>query len=552
MDVNDQPDLKSNADSRICQVTLIEQALTGAGRAFEGCTVTRTGYVPITQDPNHDNAKGKVLVQYTNEQWNDDFGDDIICPQQAIYKLWFEENNVATHTWPAAGNQLVAGTGNQKRAAACSLNRSGSGTATATGTKTAGTNTASTNTASTNTAGTNTGSTNTAGTNTGGTNTGGTNTGSTNTNTNLNTNTNTATDTGTKSGFTTSVVSSSNTITAGPTTASGASATASTQSHTTYACYPFADPDAGPTTPECQCDGLPGFYPYLSSSTGQKSYNPCGYTTSPTPASATSSPFTTTESDGEVVSCASSTYYNYAVNTIPTCAGATKVISTVASIASVYSASSASAASKASVASVSSASDAAWSSAAAVPSAACWILDDDGFGDSAFEVYGINGWAGDGGSKLWDQENGCGIVSGGEFYTDGQSAFEGRLRDTQYAYFGLSFFKGGCVERAVHSAGGPSPGTGPGEIACQHVPSSLSSDQSNAVSSIAGPQLKAVQAVAEGNTTASTFTEDEVVQPGSSSTGQSNAELKASASAALPHLLAAASIASGAPAASST
>lgn len=500
--------------------------MTGAGRAFEGCTVTRTGYVPITQDPNHDNAKGKVLVQYTNQQWNDDFGDDIICPQQAIYKLWFEGNNVATHKWPAAGNQVVAGTGNQKRAGACSLNRSGSGTATATGTNTAGTNTA-------------------------GTNTGGTNTGSTNTNTNVNTNTNTATDTGTRSGFTTSVVSSSNTITAGPTTTSGASATASTQSHTTYACYPFADPDAGPTTPECQCDGLPGFYPYLSSSTGQKSYNPCGYTTSPTPASATSSPFTTTESDGEVVSCASSTYYNYAVNTIPTCAGATKVISTVASIASVYSASSASAASKASVASVSSASDAAWSSAAAVPSAACWILDDDGFGDSAFEVYGINGWAGDGGSKLWDQENGCGIVSGGEFYTDGHSMFEGRLRDTQYAYFGLSFFKGGCVERAVHSAGGPSPGTGPGQIACQHVPSSLSSDQLNAVNSIAGPQLKAVQAVAEGNTTASTLSE-KVVQSGSSSTGESNAELVASASAALPHLLAAASSASAAPAASST
>lgn len=491
--------------------------MTGAGRAFEGCTVTRTGYVPITQDPNHDNAKGKVLVQYTNEQWNDDFGDDIICPQQAIYKLWFEGNNVATHKWPAAGNQLVAGTGNQKRAAACSLNRSGSGTATATGTNTAGTNI-----------------------------------GSTNTNTNIKTNTNTATDTATKSGFTTSVVSSSDTITAGPTTTTGAGATASTQSHTTYACYPFADPDAGPTTPECQCDGLPGFYPYLSSSTGQQSYNPCGYTTSPTPASATSSPFTTTESDGEVVSCASSTYYNYAVNTIPTCAGATKVISTVASIASVYSASSASAASKASVASVSSASDAAWSSAAAVPSAACWILDDDGFGDSAFEVYGINGWAGDGGSKLWDQENGCGIVSGGEFYTDGQSMFEGRLRDTQYAYFGLSFFKGGCVERAVHSAGGPSPGTGPGQIACQHVPSSLSSDQLNAVSSIAGPQLKAVQAVAENNTTASTFSQKEVVQSGSSSTGDSNAELVASASAALPHLLAAASSASAAPAASST
>ena len=519
--------------------------MTGAGRAFEGCTVTRTGYVPIEQDPAHDNAKGKVLIQYTNQQWNDDLGDDVICPQQAIYKLWFEENNVATHTWPAAGNQIVGGgTGNQKRAAACSRIQSGSGTATATGTATVNTNTASTNTAGTNTAGTNT---NTAGPSTN------TNTNA-NTNTNTNTNTNIATNTGTQSGFTTSVISGSNTITAGPTTTSGTGATGSSQASTSYACYPFEDPDAGPVTPQCQCDGLPGFYPYVSSTTGQTSYNPCGYTTSPTPAPTSSvPPFITTESDGDVVSCASSTYYNYAANTIPTCAGATKVISTVASIASVYSASLASSASVASVASVSSASDAAWSSAAAVPSAACWILDDDGFGDSAFEVYGINGWAGDGGSKLWDQENGCGIVSGGEFYTDGQSMFEGRLRDTQYAYFGLSFFKGGCVERAVHSAGGPSPGTGPGQIACQHAPSTLTADEVNAVSSIRGPQLKAVQAVAESNSTVgSNFREAAVVQPGqssSASTGETNAEIVASAKAALPHLLAAASgVSSAAPA----
>lgn len=514
--------------------------MTGAGRAFEGCTVTRTSYVPIEQDPVHDNAKGKVLIQYTNQQWNDDIGEDIICPQQAIYKLWFEENNVATHKWPAAGNQIVGGTGNQKRAAACSRIQSGSGTATATGTATVNTDTASTNTASTNTAGTNT-----AGTNT--------NTAGATTNTNTNLNTNSATNTGTQSGFTTSLVSNSNTITAGPTTTSGTGATGSSKASTTYACYPFEDPDAGPVTPQCQCDGLPGFYPTVSSTTGQTSYNLCGYTTSPTPAPASSvPPFITTESDGDVVSCASSTYYNYAVNTIPTCAGATKVISTVASIASVYSASLASSASVASVASVSSASDAAWSSAAAVPSAACWILDDDGFGDSAFEVYGINGWAGDGGSKLWDQENGCGIVSGGEFYTDGQSMFQGRLRDTQYAYFGLSFFKGGCVERAVHSAGGPPPGTGPGQIACQHAPSTLSDDELNAVNSIKGPQLKAVQAVAEDNSTiSSNFREAAVVQPGQSSTssGETNAEIVASAKAALPHLLAAASgVSSAAPA----
>ena len=338
------------------------------------------------------------------------------------------------------------------------------------------------------------------------------------------------------------------TITAAPTTTGGGTTSSTAPTATsTYQCYPFEDPDAGPVTPQCQCDGLPGFYPYVSSTSGQTSYNPCGYTTSPKPASATSVPgFTTTQSDGEVVSCATSTYFNYAVNTIPTCAGSTQVISTVASIASVYSASVASSVSVASVAasSASSASAAsAYSSAAAVPSAGCWILDDDGFGDSAFEVYGINGWAGDQGSKLWDQEDGCGIVSGGEWYPNEQSEFDGQLRDTQSAYFGLSFFKGGCVERAVHSAGGPPSGTGPGQLACQHVPSGgLTSDQSGAIGRIAGPQLKAVQNVANGGTqTSSTKDEKLVADPNASPAPDPS--IVASASAALPHLSSAAAAA---------
>ena len=497
---------------------LIVQALTGPGRAFEGCTVTKTPYVPITQDPNTDTAKGKILIQYTNDQQND-MGERLVCAQQAIYKVWFEENMVSEHTWPPAGDQIAGGIGKKKRQdGACSAAQSGSNTAT-------GTNTGDTNTNS-----------------------------NTQTNANTNSKTYTATDTGTNSGFSTSTISSSNTITTGPTRTSGVGMTGSSQFSTSYSCYPYEDPDAGPAAPQCECDELDGLYPYLSSTAGQSNYNPCGYTTSPTTAPASSvAPFTVTESDGEVVSCASSTYYNYAVNTIPTCAGATKVVSTVASIASVYSASVASSVSAASVASIASASNVAWSSAAAVPSAACWILADDGFGDSAFEVYGINGWAGPGGSSLWNQENGCGIVSGREFYTNGVSEFEGRLRDTQYAYFGLSFFKGGCVERAVHSAGGPAPGTGPGKIACQHVPSNLNSDQLDAVNRISGPQLKSVQAVADGNSTTSSLPntiEDEVLQPGespSASTGGSNTDLVASASAALPHLSSAANAASSAP-----
>ena len=428
-------------------------------------------------------------------------GNHLVCPQSAIYKVWFEENMVSEHHWTAVGDQVVA---NQKRAnGGCTVGQGGSGSISATGTAGNSGNSVGTNTATT-------------------------------------------TSTGASSGFKISVTSTSGTITTGPTmTTSSASQT----SAFTLLCYPFADPDAGPAgAPQCECDGLDGTYPYLSSTSGQSSYNPCGYTTSPTTAAATSVPgFTTTESDGEVVSCATSTYYNYAVNTIPTCAGSTQVIATVTSIAQAYSASvasSVSAASAASASSASSASAAAWSSAAAVPSAACWILSDDGFGDSAFEVYGINGWAGTDGEKLWQQEDGCGIVSGPEWYTDGVSEFEGQKRDTQYAYFGLGFFKGGCVERAVHSAGGPAPGTGPVEIACQHLPSNPSADQLDAVSRISGPQLKAVETVANGSSTTTTSTlgsdkEEAVVQPGTSS-GTNNAALIASASAALPALSAAA------------
>ena len=140
-------------------------------------------------------------------------------------------------------------------------------------------------------------------------------------------------------------------------------------------------------------------------------------------------------------------------------------------------------------------------------------------------------------------------MSGGEFYQDcGQVEFEGHLRDTQCAYFGLSFFKGGCVERAVHSAGGPAPGNGPGQIACQHVPSgSLNADQLDATNRIAGPQLKAVQEAASSTPSSSTsgdskLAEDAVV-------GTNDAALASSAAAALPHLsTAAAGASSNAPA----
>ena len=426
-------------------------------------------------------------------------GDQLVCPQSAIYKVWFESNKVSEHAWPAVGNQLAA---NAKRAnGGCTVGEGGSGSLSATGTGGVGNTAGSANTAST-------------------------------------------TSTGGSSGFTTSVTSASNTgagsgstgssgtITTGPTLTT---ASASKASAFTLFCYPYADPGSGSSGPLCECDGLDGSYPALSSTSGQTSFNQCGYTASPTTAGASTVPgFTTTKSNGEVVSCATSTYYNYAVNTIPTCAGSTKVVATVTSLASAYSASSASSASVAS-----------YSSAAAVPSAGCWILSDDGWGDSTFEVYGINGWAGPGGENLWEQEDGCGIVSGPEWFTDGQDEFQGKLRDTQYAYFGLSFFKGGCVERAVHSAGGPPPGTGSGQLACEHLPS-LSSDQTVALKKIAGPQLSAVQSAASGtsSSTSPSATGSTSNNVKALAVDSDSGSLAASASAALPALSSAAAKAS--------
>ena len=152
------------------------------------------------------------------------------------------------------------------------------------------------------------------------------------------------------------------------------------------------------------------------------------------------------------------------MNTEKQCAGSTQVVSTVATIASAYAASTSSAAAAASASSIAAASASAAASesaAAAVPSAGCYILNDDGFGDLALLVYGINGWAGPDGSALEQQESGCGIFGGWDWETDGQSMFDGAYRDVQYASFGLSFVKAGCVERAVKSAGGP-------EIQCQN------------------------------------------------------------------------------------
>ena len=448
-------------------------------------------------------ARSKILIQYDNDQ-----KDDPPKPQQqAIWRVWLEDQ-MYEHKWDATDAQKggsCANTGNRKRQARASCSKPERSLLTS---------------------GISTGPTDSAGLFTGST-----------------AHDIFATRTSVSSGASSPAspskfynsLDSRSTITSnipGPTYSS-----AVPSSTFSLSCYPFSDPDAGPASPQCMCDGLDGTFPYLSFTSGAINFDPCGYTIPPTKASTSAAPpFIITESNGEVVSCASSAYYNYAVNTIPTCAGSTTIVSTIASIASAYSASESASAASAS---------ASWASAAAVPSAGCWILNDDGFGDSAFQVYGINGWAGSDGSKLFNQESGCGILSGFEFYTDRQEDFKGRLRDTQYALFGLSFFKGGCVERAVHSAGGPQPGDEPGQLTCKRG-LDMSNSQLKAAQNIVDAQLKAVKAVADGrsvNSSVSTKMKEKLAIDASASFptpaagSQPNPILVTLAKAALPYLL---------------
>lgn len=66
-----------------------------------------------------------------------------------------------------------------------------------------------------------------------------------------------------------------------------------------------------------------------------------------------------------------------------------------------------------------------------------------------FEVFNIQNWALDHGSELHHQEKGCGALTGWS-WTDASSTSMAK------AYFNLPItMKGGCVERAIVSAGGP-------------------------------------------------------------------------------------------------
>lgn len=423
------------------KIAQLENVLTGDDSPWSGAEVTTHLYEkPDTSDLDPEAmdyqrrfdeimlnyhcspaARGRMLIEYDNHQDHDPHNDDLDAPvrahPKAIWRVWMESEN-HLHEWDPRANQQpgTCDNGNRKRDGSCTTSRSASITADSPST---------TGTAPETTGSGQRGSTTTS-----------------------------------KQIVPARTPSTGSTITPAPLASKTVGGKGSV---TPVHCRHVAKPEQNTQYCLCGTDGVQ--YPMMSYTTGMTAYDPCGYTMMPTVTATTQEPFKTTLSDGRVVQCASSTYYNYAVNTAPLCAGPTTVVSTVPSIASAYYASSASAA------------DASWSAAAATPSAECTILWDDFVGDSMFWVSGINGWAGDNGSELEDQFGGdCGLVSGWVWEERIPDSFQGRDRYTQYAAFVLSFFRAGCVEDAVRSAGGP-------DLSC-NTPDSLSDQESYVMSQV--------------------------------------------------------------------
>ena len=205
-------------------------------------------------------------------------------------------------------------------------------------------------------------------------------------------------------------------------------------------CENFADPDNG-VSGECQCSSGT-FHTKLPLLTGQP--DQCGYTTfpsqAPTPTSTSNPnpyPFTYTDvEDGNIIACKSSSIGNAGV-LFTVCEGDSTIIGTDSVIYGHY------ISAETAAASVSAAS-----AAAAIPTGDCAFWDEGLYW--TFEVYNINGWAGNDGDGLHNQENGCRDLIGGSWTTNDAG-------NHQHAYFNLPFFiKSGCVERAIASAGGPS------------------------------------------------------------------------------------------------
>lgn len=120
--------------------------------------------------------------------------------------------------------------------------------------------------------------------------------------------------------------------------------THSTTSAPSVSCYAYQNPGVASG---CQCDGSAGIYAQMSSSSGQKSYNPCGWTTAPPLASTTASTANVTAADGTISYCTSAVPEDADVNNALSCAVTATPVgvnSTIASEYSVYSSSTAAAA----------------------------------------------------------------------------------------------------------------------------------------------------------------------------------------------------------------
>ncbi len=222
-------------------------------------------------------------------------------------------------------------------------------------------------------------------------------------------------------------------------------------------CENFSDPDqtiAG----YCQCSTTTTsggasvtLFTTLSHLNGA---NQCGYTSFPIPShtprpssskNTVAYPYTYTDIlSGPIIACKSSTLQNAAGFQLTECAGAQTTVGTDSAIYSSY----------VKATKAYSTLKTPTKSTSARPSASKAITGNCAFWDEAlywtFEVYNINGWAGDNGDSLHKQEDGCGDLTSWSWET-------GDLGNDQHAYFNLPFFiKSGCVERAIKSAGGPS------------------------------------------------------------------------------------------------
>lgn len=143
--------------------------------------------------------------------------------------------------------------------------------------------------------------------------------------------------------------------------------------------------------------------------------------------------------DGEYGMCTDAQYINYNVNRNPQCLGSVSIYSTDASMASSYSASVSSAQAAASAS----------ASAAARMTANCTIIFGDLiFGksiDSYFYLGNLGGWADE--DTLRKELDGCGYLEGWVWQSIGN--------DKHQAGCEIGGFDGGCIERAIKSAGGP-------------------------------------------------------------------------------------------------